>query len=74
MCEQAGLAQLVERFSCKEDVVGSNPTPGSRRTGFNLPATNATGENGSDAASQGDRAWRGTGGAGANRLASRPFC
>ena len=27
---QAGLAQLVERFSCKEDVVGSNPTPGSR--------------------------------------------
>ncbi len=30
-CErQAGLAQLVERFSCKEDVVGSSPTPGSR--------------------------------------------
>ena len=27
--EQAGLAQLVERFSCKEDVVGSSPTPGS---------------------------------------------
>ena len=26
---QAGLAQLVERFSCKEDVVGSSPTPGS---------------------------------------------
>src|SRR5205823_1477322 len=26
----AGLAQLVEHFSCKEDVVGSNPTPGSR--------------------------------------------
>lgn len=29
MGPQAGLAQLVERFSCKEDVVGSNPTPGS---------------------------------------------
>ena len=29
----AGLAQLVERFSCKEDVVGSNPTPGSRAAG-----------------------------------------
>ena len=29
MEEQAGLAQLVERFSCKEDVVGSSPTPGS---------------------------------------------
>ena len=28
--DQAGLAQLVERFSCKEDVVGSSPTPGSR--------------------------------------------
>jgi glycosyltransferase involved in cell wall biosynthesis len=27
--KQAGLAQLVERFSCKEDVVGSSPTPGS---------------------------------------------
>ena len=26
----AGLAQLAEHFSCKEDVVGSNPTPGSR--------------------------------------------
>ena len=25
----AGLAQLAEHFSCKEDVVGSNPTPGS---------------------------------------------
>ena len=30
MGARAGLAQLVERFSCKEDVVGSNPTPGSR--------------------------------------------
>jgi glycosyltransferase involved in cell wall biosynthesis len=29
MEQQAGLAQLVERFSCKEDVVGSSPTPGS---------------------------------------------
>ena len=26
----AGLAQSVEHFSCKEDVVGSIPTPGSR--------------------------------------------
>ena len=32
MGQQAGLAQLVERFSCKEDVVGSSPTPGSRLT------------------------------------------
>jgi glycosyltransferase involved in cell wall biosynthesis len=29
MWGHAGLAQLVERFSCKEDVVGSSPTPGS---------------------------------------------
>jgi glycosyltransferase involved in cell wall biosynthesis len=35
---QAGLAQLVERFSCKEDVVGSSPTPGSLRI---LVVTNA---------------------------------
>ena len=27
----AGLAQVAEHFSCKEDVVGSNPTPGSKR-------------------------------------------
>ncbi len=27
----AGLAQVAEHFSCKEDVVGSNPTPGSIR-------------------------------------------
>ncbi len=27
--ERAGLAQLVEHFSCKEDVVGSIPAPGS---------------------------------------------
>ena len=26
---RAGLAQLVERFSCKEEVVGSSPTLGS---------------------------------------------
>src|SRR5680860_336176 len=29
----AGLAQLAEHLSCKEDVVGSIPTPGSRRWG-----------------------------------------
>lgn len=25
----AGIAQLVEQLSCKQQVVGSNPTPGS---------------------------------------------
>ena len=30
----AGLAQLVEHFSCKEDVVGSIPAPGSGAHGF----------------------------------------
>ena len=27
----AGLAQLVEHFSCKEDVIGSIPIPGSKQ-------------------------------------------
>lgn len=32
LVRDAGLAQLAERFSCKEEVVGSSPTPGSGST------------------------------------------
>jgi|JI9StandDraft_2_1071091.scaffolds.fasta_scaffold01225_21 hypothetical protein len=31
----AGLAQLVEHFTCNEDVAGSTPASGSRRNYYN---------------------------------------
>lgn len=38
MPAHAGVAQLVERFSCKEDVAGSTPVTGSTRPGRTHPS------------------------------------
>jgi hypothetical protein len=35
----AGVAQLVEQLFCKQQVVGSSPTTGSKEEGIRKPST-----------------------------------
>ena len=52
-CWRAGLAQSVEHFSCKEDVVGSIPTPGSNSS----PITHADASARNASTSRANSAW-----------------